>query len=110
MSRRQERKRIRGLGAGPYEAVIDDLLAALASDYEDIRLVAVEALDELDDPRTIHPLSRVLRDTDEDLFVRRAAVFALADFGPSTRPLIAATARELPRDLRAEARALLRRG
>jgi HEAT repeat protein len=108
MSRREERKRVRALGRGPYEAVIDEVLAALASDYEDVRIVAVEALDELDDPRTIEPLARALRDKDEDTLVRREAMLALGDFGEAARELLEEAAEDRSSVLRNEALLLLR--
>ena len=87
---------------------IDELMARLSSDDEDVRRAAVEALDELDDARTIEPLARVLRDRDEDEFVRRAALFALSDFGAATRGLIEEAANDRSEVLRGEARLLLR--
>jgi HEAT repeat protein len=108
MSRRQEHKHIHALGRGPYEAVIDELLEALASEYEDVRRAAVEALDELDDPRTIEPLGRVLRDGDEDEFVRREALLALGDFEQATAALVQEAADSGSDLLRAEAELLLR--
>jgi HEAT repeat protein len=89
--------------------VIDDLVARLSSDDEDERRAAVEALDDLDDPRTIEPLARVLLDGGEDEFVRRAALLALGDFGAETRALIEeAAADDRSAVLRDEARLLLR--
>jgi HEAT repeat protein len=108
MSRRQEQQRIRDLGGGPYDAVIDELLAALASDDEDIRLAAVEALDDLDDERTITPLARTLRDEEEDPGVRRVALLALGDFGDRVREYVEEAAASRVSDLRNEARSLLR--
>jgi HEAT repeat protein len=106
--RRQERKRIHALGRGPYDAVVGELLEALTSDYEDIRRAAVEALDELDDPRTIEPLAQVLRDEQEDEFVRREALLALGDFDGATRALLEEAAGSGSDVLRAEAELLLR--
>jgi HEAT repeat protein len=108
MPRRHEHKHIHELGRGPYEAVIDELLAALASDYQDIRLAAVEALDELDDPRTIEPLARTMRDHDEDTLVRREALLALGDFEEATRALVQEAADDRSSALSAEAHLLLR--
>ena len=90
--------------------MIDDLVTRLSSDDEDVRRAAVEALDELDDPRTIEPLARVLRDQDEDEFVRRAALLALGDFGAATRALIEEAANYRSDVLRGEAQLLLRNG
>ena len=89
--------------------MIDDLVSQLRSEDEDERRAAVEALDDLDDPRTIEPLARVLRDQEEDEFVRRAALLALGDFGEATRGLVEEAAGDRSSVLRDEARLLLRR-
>jgi HEAT repeat protein len=108
MSRHREHKRIHALGRGPYEEVIGDLLEALASDYEDVRIAAVEALDELDDPRTIEPLARTLRDRDEDEMVRREALLALGDFEAETADIVREAADDPSSVVSAEAHLLLR--
>lgn len=90
--------------------MIDELMAGLSSDDEDARRAAVEALDDLDDPRTIEPLAQVLRDREEDEFVRRAALLALSDFGAATRALIKEAANDRSEVLRGEAQLLLQNG
>ena len=107
-SRKAEQARIRALGGGPYDAVIEAIEAALRDEDEDVRMAAVTALDALDDPRTLEPLERVLRDVDEDDAIRREALLAVGTFGEPARTLVEAVAHDRSWMVRDEARAWLR--
>ena len=87
---------------------IDALVARLRSDDEDERMAVVQALDELDDPRTARPLGQVMLDRKEDTAVRREALLALGDLGAEADELIAMAVRSDSWVVRNEARSMAR--
>ncbi len=68
---------------------LDPLLAALASDYDDLRLGVIERLARTDDPRVTEALERALQSAHDDLRLRAGELLA-ARGGASAAPALAA--------------------